>query len=93
MFKAMLKPELIDTRLTELGRNQCIQQQPLLNKFDLNTVVLCSPMRRTIETACCLLASHPKKEQLVIRLVPELKESLLSADTTVVTAVELGQFC
>ena len=48
-----------------------------MNVFEFaNDVVYCSPMRRTIETLCNVLATHPQKSRLTVRLVPWAKEVL-----------------
>jgi len=89
----MFRGELLDARLTEKGIQECTNEQPFLNHQNLHPTILCSPLRRTIETACHMLRSHPKKAEMTLRLTPHLKETTCSADTCPVGAEELADFC
>jgi hypothetical protein len=83
----------IDSDLTEVGLKEAADQQVLVNQFDLHQVVLVSPHKRTIRTACGLLATHPQKDQLVLRLTPMLKEATRSSQSCVCGPEELKEFC
>jgi hypothetical protein len=63
-----------------------------MNKMNLHPIVLVSPLRRTIHTACCALATHPQKKDLTLRLLPLLTEAMRHATTTPCKASELKEW-
>ena len=65
----------LDAELSDLGVEQASLLQSLMNTFTFPmNKVYCSPLRRTIQTLCNALASHPQKKDLTIILVPLAKE-------------------
>ena len=48
---------------------------------DINLTVYVSPLCRTIQTACLLLANHPLKAQITLKLDPLLKEHMSYQNT------------
>jgi phosphohistidine phosphatase SixA len=60
--------------LTPEGVAKCKNAQASLLEYDLDPFVLCSPYRRTIETAVHMLKEHPEKEKFTIVLCPEARE-------------------
>jgi hypothetical protein len=81
-----------DAKITKKGLKQCIAHQTKVNEFKLNPQVLVSPHKRTIETAVNMLATHPQKNDLVLKLEPNLKEALLSSGDVPCSAEELKGF-
>ena len=71
--------QLLDTHLTDEGVQQARLVQPLLNEFRFpENIVYCSPRRRTMETLCNALDSHPQKSSLKIVLLPLAAEFVFS---------------
>ena len=71
--------KLFDCHLAEQGVSQARLLQPLANQFEFpNNVVYSSPLRRTVETLCNALDSHPQKGELTIVLLPLAREVLSS---------------
>ena len=56
-----MKPDLRDSPLTEAGVQQAVDQQSIINQFELHPIVLVSPHIRTIETAIHMLNTYPNK--------------------------------
>lgn len=46
--RVMFNPKYRDALMTEDGKKHCRNQQNLINMFDLNPTVLCSPHRASI---------------------------------------------
>ena len=67
----VLSPEFVDAEITFEGVLQCKNVQL---PDQLHSIVLVSPLRRTIQTACLVLENHPMKHELVLRLCPDLIE-------------------
>ena len=73
-FKWQHDPTLHDALLSPKGMTQTECQSARLNGIKLHPTVLVSPLRRTIQTACLLLKSHPQRPDLILKLVPEAIE-------------------
>ena len=64
----------LDSLLHEtIGVQDCLKQQPLINKYNFKKVYV-SPHRRTIQTAINILGTHPQKSSITLILLPILKE-------------------
>ena len=69
--------QLLDCHLSELGVKQARLLQPIINQFEFpEDKVYTSPLRRTMETLCNMLDSHPQKSRLTIVLIPTATEVL-----------------
>jgi len=89
----MLKPELIDSLLTQEGLKQCAEKVSELSAHDFDDTVYVSPLRRTIQTACLLVKDHPNRANLKIKLDPLIKENMSYQNTFLAQKTPLIQFC
>lgn len=92
MTDDLIYHQLLDAHLTELGIEQARAVQPLVNEFRFpENKVYCSPRRRTMETLCHALDTHPSKAELEIVLLPLSLEFLFSYENVSVPLSELRQ--
>ncbi|KAK9259525.1 histidine phosphatase superfamily, partial [Lipomyces tetrasporus] len=70
-----------DALLTDKGKEQCFQLRDRFPYHDDISLVLASPLRRTIQTASYAFASVLKKSNVAFVLVPQAQEiSALACD-------------
>ena len=70
-----INPNFIDGCLNEKGIEQAKSLQETLNKLDI-VFAYCSPLNRALQTASFALSSHPKKENIVVKVHPWLEETI-----------------
>ncbi|CAI2370760.1 unnamed protein product [Moneuplotes crassus] len=64
-----------DTRISELGIEQCLKSQKVANQLDIHTVIV-SPMRRAMMTAYYVYKDHPNFENIKFIMLPCLRECI-----------------
>ena len=81
--------DFIDAGLSDEGRIQAFERQDLLNQMKLHEFVFISPHKRTVQTACICLATHPQAQSLTLKLVPQAKEVVIASAELPVPLSEL----
>jgi len=71
---------LIDAELSPRAHEICAKKQAEANQLNF-TVVLISPMRRTLQTALCLFQNHPNFHNIRFILLPTAMEMMRHPDT------------
>lgn len=64
-----------DTRLSDVGKQQCQEAQGIANQLNIHTVFV-SPLRRAVETAYLVYKDHPNFENIKFIILPSMREIL-----------------
>jgi phosphohistidine phosphatase SixA len=89
-YKVALKPKNRDACLSQSGITEAVNQRALIHSLDFN-IVLCSPMKRALQTAI-LCAAGMKNKPTKIILIPELRETMTFKNTVASSSKELQAF-
>ena len=63
----------LESGLSQKGWQECSNKSNTANQLDIE-IVLVSPLRRSLETAYCMLKDHPNFSQIKFILTPDSKE-------------------
>ena len=88
-----MQAKFIDDYLTESGKEMCQNALSSIEDLTLHRKVFVSPFRRTIESACNLLKTHPDKASFILVLTPGPLEHLGYKNVLMLHAEALKKFC
>ena len=83
----------MDSCLTPLGISDSESALSSILDIEFCNIVIVSPLRRTILTACHLLKNHPRKSELTLKIEPLAKEGMSQWNTLLVSGSALKKFC
>ena len=72
-YKQAMVPKYVDAVLSDKGVAGSEQASTSL-EVNFSNIILVSPLRRTIQTACHLLKDHPRKKEFTLKLEPLARE-------------------
>ena len=73
-YKQSMVPQYVDAVLSDKGVTGSEQALTSLEGLNFSNIILVSPLRRTIQTACHLLKDHPRKKDFTLKLEPMARE-------------------
>jgi broad specificity phosphatase PhoE len=74
-YEVNTNPDLLDSELNELGKQQAEEAQPILNQFKVK-YAFSSPLMRCLQTTYLALLKHPQRDDIVVIVHPLITETV-----------------
>jgi broad specificity phosphatase PhoE len=74
-YECNTNPDLLDSELTDLGKQQAEEAQPIMNEFKIK-YVFSSPLLRCLQTAYLALLTHPQRKEIKVIVHPLITETV-----------------